>query len=198
MRQPPLGAKAQQNTTAACPVRVRRQDQSLVAHTRAVRVPPLGAKAQSTQPNTPASCPANVRVQRQDQSLVAHTRAVLSSDPVTRVVPSGEKAQHHTSSSCPVRVRRQDQSLVAHTRAVQSADPVTRVPPSGEKAQHVTTAACPVRVRRQDHEAAQKGPVASGPHARAILTPSNQGVAIGCESAAYPAWPSVQVPYGAH
>eukprot|EP00976_Prorocentrum_cordatum_P087847 1187075-Prorocentrum_minimum.AAC.4 len=72
-------------------------------------------------------------------------------DTVTRVPPSGEKAQHHISSLCSVRVRRQDQSPVFHTRAVQSRDhPVTRVAPSGEKAQHVTLSSCPVRVRRQD------------------------------------------------
>eukprot|EP00976_Prorocentrum_cordatum_P021721 443630-Prorocentrum_minimum.AAC.1 len=82
-RQPPLGAKA---TLSLCPVRMQRQDQSLVLHT-----PPSGERAHDhIVPVWPVS------VRRGDQSPVLHTRAVQSQDPVTRVPPSGEKAHDHT------------------------------------------------------------------------------------------------------
>eukprot|EP00959_Pyramimonas_sp_CCMP1952_P181771 3800356-Pyramimonas_sp.AAC.2 len=79
-----------------------------------------------------------VRVHRRDQSLVAHTRAVLSSDPVTRVPPSGEKAHDRTVSVWPSKKYgqgRRDQSLVAHTDVVPSTHPVTRIRPLGAKVQ---------------------------------------------------------------
>eukprot|EP00976_Prorocentrum_cordatum_P098846 1191591-Prorocentrum_minimum.AAC.6 len=79
-RVPPSGEKAHDDTAAyLCPGRLRRRDQSPVAHsTRGVpssdpvtRVPPSGEKAQHlTAPVWPVS------VCRRDQSPVDHTRTV--------------------------------------------------------------------------------------------------------------------------
>eukprot|EP00959_Pyramimonas_sp_CCMP1952_P446210 9342244-Pyramimonas_sp.AAC.2 len=94
MRVPPSGEKAQHITLCMCPVRVKRQDQSLVLHTRTVwssdtvtRVPPSGEKAHD-RTTRPALL---VSVRRRDQSPVAHTHAVPSIHPVTRIRPLGAK-----------------------------------------------------------------------------------------------------------
>ena len=79
-----------------------------------------------------------VRVCRWDQSLVHHTRVVLSSDVVTRVLPSGANAHELTQFVWPVRVCWWDQSLVHHTRIALSSDAVTRVLPSGANIHDLT------------------------------------------------------------
>jgi len=79
-----------------------------------------------------------VRVCRWDPSLEHHTRAVMSSEVVTRVLPSGANAHELTLAVWLVRVCRWDQFLVHHTRAVMSFEVVTRALPSGANIHELT------------------------------------------------------------
>src|SRR6267154_391610 len=96
----------------------------------------------STSPSSATLCP--VRGARSGSLVSAsHNRIVVSSDPDTMRLPSGENATELTQLSCPVRGARSGSPVSAsHNRMVLSYDPDTMRLPSGENAADVTSPLC--------------------------------------------------------
>ena len=75
--------------------------------------------------------------------MASHTRTLLSQLPLTRRVPSGEKATDATLSPCPSYLEISLPEVASHTRTLLSPLPLTRRVPSGEKATDYTRPECP-------------------------------------------------------
>src|SRR6267154_1593363 len=88
----------------------------------------------STSPSSATLCP--VRGARSGSPVSAsHNQMVLSYDPDTMCLPSGENATELTRLSCPVRGARSSSPVSAsHNQIVVSSDTDTMHLPSGENA----------------------------------------------------------------
>lgn len=115
--------------------------------------------------------------------VASQIRTISSEHPVTRRVPSGEKATEEAYRLCSSRERSSRPDSVSQIRTVSLGEPLAMRLPSGEKATEVTAKVCPLNECSNNPDSASQRRVEPSQDPVAMRLPSGSPVHYGRETA---------------